>query len=79
MLVPALLFFAANREGEAVHGWAIPMATDTAFAIGILALLGQRAPKGLTAFLLALAIIYHLGRCCSSRFFSTDAIDMHYL
>jgi NhaA family Na+:H+ antiporter len=50
MLVPALLYYALNHDGDSLQGWAIPTATDTAFAIGILALLGKRAPPGLRLF-----------------------------
>jgi NhaA family Na+:H+ antiporter len=79
MLVPALLFYAINHNGSAAHGWAIPMATDTAFAIGILALLGTRVPAGLTAFLLALAIIDDMGAVLVIALFYSDAISLHHL
>jgi NhaA family Na+:H+ antiporter len=76
MLVPALLFYAINHGGSAAHGWAIPMATDTAFAIGILALLGNRVPSGLTTFLLALAIIDDMGAVLVTALFYSDAISL---
>ena len=79
MLVPALLFYAINHDGGAAHGWAIPMATDTAFAIGILALLGARVPPGLTAFLLALAIIDDMGAVLVIALFYSDAISLDHL
>ena len=79
MLVPALLFYALNHDGSASQGWAIPMATDTAFAIGVLALLGRRVPAGLTAFLLALAIIDDMGAVLVIALFYSDNISLLHL
>jgi Na+:H+ antiporter, NhaA family len=61
MVVPVLLFFAVVGSGEAARGWGIPMATDIAFAIGVLAVLGRRAPRGLRVFVLTLAIVDDIG------------------
>ncbi len=79
MLVPALLYYVLNYGGDTLHGWAIPMATDTAFAIGILALLGTRIPAGLTTFLLALAIIDDMGAVLVIALFYSDAISLEHL
>ncbi|HWD47156.1 MAG TPA: Na+/H+ antiporter NhaA [Actinomycetota bacterium] len=57
MVVPAAVFLALNAGGEGARGWGIPVATDTAFALGILALLGSRVPATAKLFLLTLAII----------------------
>ena len=76
MVVPALVYFAINPEGDAARGWGIPMATDIAFAIGALALLAGRVPKALITFLVALAIVDDLGAVMVIALFYTDTISL---
>lgn len=61
MILPAAIFFAINVGGPAERGWGIPMATDIAFALGLLALIGSRVSPQLRVFLLALAIVDDIG------------------
>ncbi|MDX1732886.1 MAG: Na+/H+ antiporter NhaA [Halioglobus sp.] len=71
-LVPALLYVMVNLSTGAVNGWGIPMATDIAFAIGALSLLGSRVPKSLVTFLIALAIVDDLLAVAVIAFYYTD-------
>ena len=75
MLVPALIYLALNPEGPAARGWGVPMATDIAFAIGILVLLASRIPRALIVFLMALAIADDLGAVLVIALFYTADID----
>jgi len=79
MVFPALLYVLCNRGGGNVHGWGVPMATDIAFSLGILSLLGKRAPLALKILLTALAIIDDLGAVLAIAIFYTDHIDLFYL
>ncbi len=72
MVLPALIYFAINPEGDSGRGWGIPMATDIAFAIGALVLLANRVPKALITFLVALAIVDDLGAVVVIALFYTD-------
>jgi NhaA family Na+:H+ antiporter len=75
MVVPASIFLAITYSGEGMRGWGVPMATDIAFAIGVLALLGSRVPLPLKVFLLALAIVDDLGAIAVIAFFYIADLD----
>jgi NhaA family Na+:H+ antiporter len=76
MVVPALVFLAFNPSGAESDGWGIPMATDIAFAVGVLALLGDRVPPALRVLLLGLAIADDLGAIVVIAVFYTDDLEL---
>jgi Na+:H+ antiporter, NhaA family len=79
MLVPALFYLTLNWSGASSRGWGIPMATDIAFAVGVLVLLGKRAPSSVMTFLLALAIADDLGAVLVIGIFYTETLFLNYL
>src|SRR3569833_2103758 len=79
MAMPALIYHLFNPDGIAARGWGIPMTTDTAFAIGALALFGARVPKALMIFIAALAIVDDIGTVLVIALFYSSSIDGNYL
>ncbi len=76
MVVPALIYIALNPSGHTLDGWGVPMATDIAFALGAMALLGNRIPATLLTFLVALAIVDDLGAVIVIALFYTESINL---
>jgi len=76
MVVPAALYGLVNLGSEGGAGWGVPMATDIAFAVGVVALLGPRFPASLKVFLLSLAIVDDVGAILVIAVFYSDAIEM---
>jgi NhaA family Na+:H+ antiporter len=81
MVVPAAIyvFFVIGEGGQAMQGWGIPMATDIAFSLGVLALLGSRAPTGAKLFLLTLAIVDDIGAIAVIAIFYTSDLSFAWL
>ena len=79
MVVPALVYFAFNQSGEAMEGWGIPMATDIAFAVGVVSLLGTRVSTSLKVFLLTLAIVDDIGAILVIALFYTSDLSAGWL
>lgn len=79
MIFPALIYLAFNSKGDTQHGWGIPMATDIAFAVGVITLFGKRIPASLKAFLLAFAIIDDLGAILVIALFYSKDLAVQYL
>ncbi len=79
MVVPALVYTAFNVGGHAAHGWGIPMATDIAFAVGVVSMLGRRVPVAAKLFLLALAIVDDLGAIIVIAIFYTEELALGWL
>jgi len=76
MVVPALIFAAINYNGPGAASWGVPMATDIAFAVGVLALVGRYVPTSVKIFLLAIAIVDDLGAVLVIAFFYTGQISL---
>ncbi|MEM9466215.1 MAG: Na+/H+ antiporter NhaA [Actinomycetota bacterium] len=79
MIVPALIYFAINSGGPGADGWGIPMATDIAFAIGVVSLLGNRVPSAMKVFLLTLAIVDDIGAIAVIAIFYTSDVSVGWL
>ena len=79
MIVPALIFFAFNPSGPESDGWGIPMATDIAFAVGVLSLLGDKINRQMKVFILSLAIVDDIGAILVIALFYTESLSLGWL
>jgi NhaA family Na+:H+ antiporter len=79
MVVPALIFVAVNLPSGTTRGWGIPMATDIAFTLGVVALFGSRLPAGVRLFLLTLAVVDDIGAIVVIGVFYSSSVDLVFL
>ncbi len=79
MIVPAIIYLFFNYDSSTESGWGVPMATDIAFSLGVLSLLGKRVPLALKVFLTALAIVDDLGAVLVIAFFYTENLYVNFL
>lgn len=79
MVVPASIYFFFNHNLESLSGWGIPMATDIAFALGMISLLGNRVPVSLKVFLVAVAVVDDLGAILVIALFYSDSLSLGWL
>ncbi len=79
MFIPAFIYYLLNKDSSTISGWGIPMATDIAFALAIIAMLGKSIPSSLKIFLAALAIVDDLGAILVIAVFYTDEVHFNYL
>lgn len=79
MIVPAAIFLAFNAGGDGAKGWGIPMATDIAFALGVVALLGNRVPAAVKVLLLTLAIVDDIGAIIVIAVFYTERVELKFV
>jgi NhaA family Na+:H+ antiporter len=76
MIVPAVVYLAINAGGEGIGGWGVPMATDVAFALAVLSLLGSRVPASLKVLLTALAIVDDVGPIAVIAVFYFEGLEL---
>ena len=79
MIVPALIYLAFNNDSDTIRGWGIPIATDIAFAVAVLAFLSKRVPLSLKLFLLTLSIVDDIGAIFIIALFYSEIINYYFL